>query len=285
MKANRALELGSASRYDAVFVNRDLGGPGLRLERLLLRRNPRVVFDFDDAIFAFRDSEPTARWMCEHAAWVTPGNEYLASYARQYTDRVTLIPTVIDTDRYQVNGRANGRSRVRVGWTGSDQSIAATLMPHLPLLAAAQRDLGFELVIITNTRPSLPASLQWSFVPWTAEGEGRLAQAFDIGIMPLVDDAFQQGKCGLKLLQCMAAGLPTIASPVGVNCQIVQEERTGFLAATPAQWRAALAALTESAELRQRMGAAGRERCERDYSLRRWAPVLLDVLERTRRHG
>lgn len=284
MRLNRVRELLDAPAFDAIFVNRDLMAAELHYERVLVSRNPRVVFDFDDAIFlGSAKSERHARWMCEHAAWVTPGNAYLAGWAGQWTDRITIIPTVIDTDRYEQKQWCDSdfARPMRVGWTGSDNSIVGTLFPHLPMLARSQKELGFELVIISNTKPSLPVSgIDWTFRPWRAEEEGALGRMFDVGIMPLVDDAFQRGKCGFKLLQCMAAGLPTVGSPVGVNAEIVQEGRTGFLATTPEDWHEALRALSESPELRVSMGRAGRERCERDYSVHRWFPELLGVLER-----
>ncbi|HEX6534333.1 MAG TPA: glycosyltransferase family 4 protein [Gemmatimonadaceae bacterium] len=283
MHANRLRDVLGAGRYDAVFVNRDLAGSNQLYERLLLRRNPRVVFDFDDAIYLGARNERLVRLMCERAAWITPGNAHLASWARQWSDRVTIIPTVIDTDRYEAKRftSADLARAMRVGWTGSDNSLRATLLPYLELLARAQRELDFELVIISNTKPSIATpGLRWSFHPWRAEEEGEIARWFDVGIMPLVDDEFQRGKCGLKLLQCMAAGLPTIASPVGVNAEIVIDGCTGYSARTPDEWVGALRALAGSPDRRAAMGAAGRERCVRDYSLRRWFPELLAIVER-----
>jgi glycosyltransferase involved in cell wall biosynthesis len=122
------------------------------------------------------------------------------------------------------------------------------------------------------------AGVRWTFHPWRADEEGAIGQLFDVCIMPLLDDGFQRGKCGLKLLQGMAAGLPTIASPVGVNSEIVIHGHTGFLAGEPEAWHEALRALSASPELRAMMGARGRERCEADYSIRRWFPVLESIL-------
>ena len=280
MKWNRWRDVSAAGRYDAVFVNRDLAGRGLVFEKRLLSKNGRVVFDFDDAIFIGRN-EAAVAWMCAHAAWVTPGNEYLAVFARRFTPNVTVIPTVIDTDRYEMAGQRPAGAPVRVGWSGSDQSIAAALFPSLPMLEALQERLGFEFVIVTNTRPTLPVSrLRFTFVPWKAEEEGALGRHMDVGLMPLVDDAFQRGKCGLKLLQYMAAGLPAVASPVGVNAEIVLEGETGFLARTDDDWGAALEKLVRSADLRESMGRHGRRRCEDSYSIRRWLPELITILNR-----
>jgi hypothetical protein len=284
MKANRLRDIRDARAYDVVFVSKDLaGGNGPSFEERLLRTNPRVVFDFDDALFVGPKAEPIARRMCERSAWVTPGNDYLAEYASRHTTRVTVIPTVINTESVVARSwdGADPDATVRIGWSGSDASIRTTLFPYLEMLAAAQREVPFELVVITNTRPTLPVpGLRWTFHPWTPEGEETLWSKMDVGIMPLVDDEFQRGKCGLKLLQYMAAGLPTIASPVGVNREITREGETGFLADSPAQWREALLALTRSHELRASMGQAGRKRCEQSYSIRRWLPTLLDIFER-----
>ncbi|HEX7361428.1 MAG TPA: glycosyltransferase family 4 protein [Bryobacteraceae bacterium] len=258
-----------------------MAGDGLFFEKRLLKRNTRVVFDFDDAIY-LGPNEPAVRWMCKNAAWVTPGNEYLGKYARQHTDRVTVIPTVIDTDLFlpQIT-RPHEEKLVRVGWSGSDQSIQATLFPFLPILMEVQRSTPFELVIVTNTRPQLPVGTDflWRFVPWSPQLEPHFGTYMDIGIMPLLDQPFQRGKCGFKLLQYMAAALPTIASPVGVNRQITENGCTGFFAETERDWREALDRLLTSFELRRDMGRSGRRRCVQLYSLATWLPRLTAIFE------
>ncbi|MCG3148772.1 MAG: hypothetical protein PCFJNLEI_02219 [Verrucomicrobiae bacterium] len=282
MRYNRGRDVSEAGQYDVVFVNRDLAGPGLTLEKRLHRNNPHFVYDFDDAIFV-GPNEAAVAWMCKNAAWVTPGNEYLAAFARQHTDKMTIIPTIIDTDTYEPPASANG-GPVRVGWSGSDQSIHATLVPNLEMLRELQTQVDFELVVITNTEPKLPVNgLRWRFIPWRADDERKLGTLLDIGIMPLKDDTFQRGKCALKILQYMAAGLPAVASPVGVNADVVLPERTGYLVRTKAEWHAALATLIRDAGLRARLGQAGRERCVAEYSVRRWLPTLLEIFTKVAR--
>ena len=285
MKANRLLDTRHADSFDAVFVNRDLAGGGLFFERRLLKKNPRLVFDFDDAIFIGRN-EPAVRWMCQNAAWVTAGNKYLAEYACQYSDRVTVLPSVVDTSRY-MPGSYQGTTKqrpIRVGWSGSNQSIRATLFPYLEMLTRHQEHLDFEFVIISNSKPQLPLSrLRWTYWEWSSDQEEELVSSLDVGIMPLADNAFQRGKCGLKLLQYMAAGIPTVASPVGMNQQIVQHGVTGFLASWEDEWYEALGSLIRDPALRSQMGCAGRQRCENEYSIHKWFPVLLERIEHVAR--
>lgn len=280
MKVNRISDALSAGDCDAIFVNRDFAAEGPTLQQVFRPLVRKTIFDFDDAIFVGR-KEKLVHWMCANSCWVTPGNEYLARYARQITDRVTVIPTVIDTDKYVpriYSALKNGR--VRVGWSGSDQSIRATLFPHLEMLARLQARIDFELVVITNSEPQLPVSgLRWTFHPWRQEEEPFLESKMDIGIMPLIDDEFQRGKCALKLLQYMAAGLPTVASPVGVNENIIRHGITGMSASTEVEWHQALETLIKNKVARVSIGCAGRQLCEKEFSIHRWLPVLLNILE------
>ena len=273
----RRWDIRAASRYDVAFLNRDLLGGCLDYEEILLRRNPHLVFDFDDAIF-LGSKAGHIEWICRNAAWVTAGNEFLAEFARQFTNRVTVLPTVVDTDAYLVRQPGHARLPVRVGWLGSDRSIRETLFPHLPMLARLQKDLGFEFIVVSRPRPEITApGLGWTFVEWNPIIETKIAELFDIGIMPLIDDEFQRGKCGCKLLQYMAAGLPVVASPVGINEELVPGR--GFLAGPEEQWRQALRTLIGDSGCRARMGNEGRTFVEQKYSRRVWFPVLLKIVE------
>lgn len=279
-RVNRLRDVRSAANYDAVFLNRDVLESDVRYERFLLRRNPRLIFDFDDAIF-LGGKEAHAAWVCRRAAWVTAGNADLAEFARRFTDRVTVLPTVIDTDAYAKAGVRLAGEPFRVGWCGSDSSIRQTLYPHLDMLARLQRRLGFEFVIMTRPRPQLPeTSIRWTFEEWSEDKETRLRSFFDAGIMPLTSDAYQRYKCGCKLLQYMASGLPSVASPVGINVRLVEEGRGGFLAATEDEWYGAVSRLMSDDRMCRELGAAGRAHVEKEYSLRAWLPVLLELLDR-----
>ena len=275
----RRWDIHAASRFDVVFLNRDLLEGKFIYEDLLFRRNPRVIFDFDDAIF-LGEKERHIGQICERSAWVIAGNEYLASFARRFSPRVSVIPTVIDTCQYKPSSNFRSGEPVRIGWLGSGQSIRETLYPHLPILAELQRELGFELVIVSSPRPDRKdRSLAWRFIEWSPLVETQIADLFDVGIMPLVDEPFQRGKCGCKILQYMSASLPVIASPVGINRELIDDGSRGVLASDKAEWGAALATLIADEGLRHRMGQAGRTFVEQHYSLRRWFPDLLSIIE------
>ncbi len=286
-RINRRLDIAAASNYDCVFQNRDLLAGRAEYEEQLFRRTRRVVFDFDDAIYLDGKADHIGS-VCARAAWVIAGNAQLADFARQHTERVSIIPTVVDPTAYEVAAHAAAprAPQLRIGWLGSAHSIEQTLFPFVPLLATLQARLGFEFVVMSAPPPVLPASpLRWRFVPWSPLAETQIARHIDIGIMPLVDEPYQRGKCGCKLLQYMAAGLPTVASPVGVNAELLGDGARGLAAATPYEWGAALEALIGDAARREAMGQAGRAFVTAHYSVQRWFPELLAIIERVSRRN
>jgi glycosyltransferase involved in cell wall biosynthesis len=263
-------------RYDVVVVGRELP----HLIGLLARQNARLIFDLDDAIHLGSSRDSVVR-LGQLANAVVAGNETLAKAASEWSGKVRVIPTVVDPDTYLPVPMKAGEGPLRVGWLGSDYSIRETLFPHLDMLADLQEEIGFEFIIVSGPKPILPpdSRLRWRFVAWSPAAELKIAELFDVGIMPLVDEPLQRAKCGAKLLQYMAAGLPAIASPVGVNSSIVLPGVTGYLAADRAGWRSALMALGDDSDLRARVGEAGRARVEAEYSVRRWLPIWLELLE------
>jgi glycosyltransferase involved in cell wall biosynthesis len=286
---NRHRDIRDAASCDVVLVNRDLQEGAIEWEKRLFASNSNVVFDFDDAIFLGKKREDHIGWICAQAQWVIVGNDYLADFARRFTDRVTVIPTVVETDRYALHQDGIAKKdagRTRVGWLGSDLSIRETLFVYWEMLGRIQKSLDFDFIICSRPRPVPPSNaVDWSYLEWSPATEEAIARHIDIGIMPLVDDGYQRGKCGLKLLQYMAAGLPAVASPVGVNRSIIEAGASGFLADNETAWRDALATLIGSADLRAAFGQAGRRICETRYALKIWLPTLIGILETTARSG
>lgn len=246
------------------------------VERQLVRRAARrLVYDFDDAIYYAKPhregSEPdrSARRvrkferMCAAADLVMAGNEILASFARPHSRRVAVVATGIDLDRYRVRESFSAQE-LRIVWIGLPGNLTYLRLVERPLVQLSQEFSSLKLKIISE-RPPEGFAAPFEFVPWSRESEAAELAAADIGIMPLSDDDWSRGKGGFKLLQYMAAGIPAVASPVGVNRQIVVENETGFLARGMEDWRACLRMLLADPQLRQRMGRAGRQRVEEKY--------------------
>jgi glycosyltransferase involved in cell wall biosynthesis len=270
---------------DVIFLYREaaLLGPAW-LERLLALRRP-LVFDFDDAIFLADTSQANGwsrrlKWptktatICGLAGHVTVGNEFLAAFARDHAREVTVVPSTIDTDLYQVRQRQRNRVPV-IGWTGS-----ATTAPYLGMLASPLRRLrerlGFELRVI-GAKVEIEGVVT-DCRPWRAESEPDDLRVLDVGLMPLPDDDWSRGKCGMKALQYMALGIPPVVSPVGANTSIVRDGVNGFHAHTEAEWVDRIALLLEDDSLRLRMGIEARRTVEESYSHRIHAARVARVL-------
>lgn len=286
--ARRASLMRSVKNFDLVYVFREaaLLGPAV-FERWIRQTGVPMVFDFDDAIFVSYKS-PSNGYLsylkfagktaniCRLSSHVMVGNPYLASYASEFNDHVTVIPTTIDTDKYQVNRRENPEPPV-IGWTGSYSTVQ-----HLDTLRGALEKLGkrerFHLRVIGTPTYAIPG-LQVEAMPWRSASELKDLSEVDIGVMPLPDDDWSKGKCGLKALQFMALGIPTICSPVGVNTEIIQDGQNGFIAGTEDEWIEKLTQLLRSSELRKRLGDAGRVTVEEKYSARAQAPRVCEILK------
>jgi glycosyltransferase involved in cell wall biosynthesis len=270
---------------DVIFVYREaaLLGPAW-IEQLLALRRP-LVFDFDDAIYLADTSQANA-WsrklksarksetICRVARHVTVGNEYLATYARNHSRAVTVVPSTIDTDVYQVKPRAQNRVPV-IGWTGS-VTTARYLTMLAPALMRLREKREFELRVIgVNVEI---AGLAVRCLPWRAETEPDDLRALDVGLMPLPDDEWSRGKCGMKALQYMALGIPPVVSPVGVNAIIVRDRVNGLYASTEEEWIDRIALLLEDEPLRRSLGQEARRTVEESYSARAHVPRVARVL-------
>jgi len=287
--ARRLSTIGEARNYDLVYILREaaLLGPAV-FERLLYRQRVPFVFDFDDAVFVSYRSPSNGylsylkfasktRTICRLASHVMVGNPYLAEYASAVNQNVTVIPTTIDTEKYRVPPPKTTHGPLVIGWTGSYSTVQ-----HLDTLRGALKKLAeseeFRLRVIGT--PSYELSpVEVEAMPWRAATELEDLCAIDIGVMPLPDDNWSKGKCGLKALQFMALGIPTICSPVGVNTDIIQDNENGFLAMSEAEWVDKLTRLLRSAELRRRLGDAGRATVEEKYSAATQAPRVYEIFE------
>lgn len=284
----RQLALGSDA--DAIWIYAELFPylPGA-LEKLAFRSGKPVVYDCDDAFFHAYDAHPSP-WLrrllgrkleplLKGAAVCCCGNAYLQGYASRFSANTLLLPTVVDTDVYRPGGGRPDGQPVTIGWIGSP-STWPYMRPLLPLLRELIDRCGVRLRVVGGGRAAQSDAFPGvDLIDWTEASEVDEVRRMDIGIMPLPDDLWARGKCGYKLIQYMACALPVVASPVGVNSELVAPGGNGFLATGEGEWREALLRLIDDPALRRTFGATGRRRVEESYSLRAHAPRLVRLLQ------
>lgn len=281
--AQRQHLLRKGADYDAVLVHRAL----LRWpeHRLLRRYAPSYVFEFDDAIL-FRDSAHRnlhswrRRLLFRRMAWgacrVIAGNAYLQALAVRDNPCTVVIPTTIELDDYQPAPPGGAEAPV-IGWIGTRVNLMYLRTLSGALAQVARGSYQPRLKVVCDAFPDMPG-IEIEKKVWALADEPADARSFQIGIMPLPDDAWTQGKCGLKLMQYMAASVPVVCSPVGANCEIVQDGVNGFHARTESEWRDRLELLLGDKALRTRFGQAGRDTVEAKYATARNAPLFRDAL-------
>lgn len=284
----RALDAARAKDFDVVMIHREALMTGsIKYEKIMKESGAKIVYDFDDSIWLSNVSgaNKNLEWLKDYkktsaligiADLVIAGNQYLSDYARQYNENVVIIPTTIDTEEY-VPAQLASSDRICIGWSGSRTTIQhfEFALPFITKLVAKYGDkVEFKVIGDHYDDPALHISGK----PWEYATEIADLSRFHIGIMPLPDDEWAKGKCGLKGLQYMALGIPTIMSPVGVNSEIITNRENGMLASTEDEWVDALSVLIDDAELRRRLGDAGRRTVIDRYSVESQKHRYLDYL-------
>lgn len=262
------------------------------LERLIAKSGVRYIVDFDDAIFHTYDNHKyfIIRFLFKFkiatvmrlAHTVVVGNKYLGDYARAHgAKNVVTIPTVIDLKKYPcipatVKPAIVQKDCFIIGWIGTPITARyiQTVAPALRKVCAG----GRAKVQLIGAGDFKLDGVPLEVLPWSESDEVEFIRGFDVGIMPLPDDPWTRGKCGFKLIQYMACSLPVIASPIGINKDIVEPGKNGFLADKLDDWEEALATLQRDIALRRRMGANGRNRVEKYYNISVTAPKFIEVL-------
>lgn len=294
----RVADIVAARRFDVAWVQYETFPylPGLA-ERALALAGVPIVYDIDDAIFHLYDRHrsPIVRRMLgkklapllRQASACLCGNAYLQSYASRYCSNSLIVPTVVDTNVYrpvwQNDAQFLRRAAPVVGWIGSP-STWAYVEPLLPALLTMLARHNVMLRVV-GAGPRAHGIAGIDAIDWSEENEVADIQAMDIGIMPLPDEPWARGKCGYKLIQYMACGLPVVASPVGVNCEIVSHGTNGYLVTEPGDWVAALERLISDVVLRRAFGADGAGVVEARYSLRSQQDRVATVLQQASRRA
>jgi glycosyltransferase involved in cell wall biosynthesis len=268
-------------KFDIIFIQKVLFPPYLQF--LFRLRKSKIIFDFDDALYAAPQFYGSEAWLVNQiktSRLVIAGNENLAMYARKITSStVTVLPTPVDTNRYQpVSTRNVQKDTVVIGWIGSASTIG-----HLEMLGSVIEKLlkrypEVIFCIIGAHDTQLKNLPNVHLKSWNYQTELADLQEFDVGIMPLLDTEFARGKCGYKILQYMAVGIPSVASPIGANTEIINHGVNGFLAQSDDDWVEILSRLIESVDLRGRIGLEARRTVMQNYSYDVVAPQFAGLL-------
>jgi glycosyltransferase involved in cell wall biosynthesis len=273
-------------QYDIVFLQRKrFNQPRLRWLR---KRAKRIVYDFDDSVM-YRNSkakDPVSQTrrkrfiqMIKASDFVIAGNKFLREQVVPIHPDVEVIPTSIDQERYQMKDYSASKERVTIGWIGDHGSIHYLEKMGPILDRIGERYARCELKIVCD----IFFDCKKIFVikkQWRLDEEVEDLQSFDIGLMPLADDPWSWGKCGLKIVQYQGVGLPVVCTPVGVNRDLVEDGVTGFWAKTPVEWEEKISVLIEDALMRKKLGQEGRKRVLKEYTVQSSAPRLFSVLNR-----
>ncbi|MBL7901862.1 MAG: glycosyltransferase family 4 protein [Bacteroidia bacterium] len=277
--------------FDFIFIQREAHFLGTSFfEKKAFHSGAKVIFDFDDSIWLADTSPGNQKWEwikspkkfytnIKHAHVVFAGNTYLLQEALKVNPKAILVPTTIDTQLHIPKHELRHKETVCIGWSGSLSTLKhfELLMPVLKRVKEKYRDkVRFKLMgekNYTHTELSIES------VAWTENREVDELNSFDIGLMPLKDDAWARGKCGLKGLSYMACEVPVVMSAVGVNTQIIRHGENGYLAKNEEEWLQALSLLIEDKSLRLKLGKAARETVEQHYSVERFKKTYLQAFQ------
>ena len=278
-------------QYDLLFLQRKrFNQPRLGLLR---RRAKKIVYDLDDAVM-YRNSkakDPVSSTrrrrfvqMIKNSDFIIAGNEFLKKEVLPFNSNVEVIPTAIDQERYHLKTYPPQEERIILGWIGDHGSIHY-LEKMKPIFERIGRKYPHvELKIVCDTFFDCD-QMKVIKENWRSEREVADLQGFDIGLMPLVDDPWSWGKCGLKIIQYQGVGVPVVCTPVGINRDLVEDNVNGFYAMTPEEWEEKLSLLIESPTLREQMGREGRRRVLENFTYQSCAPRLFSILDRVAEGG
>jgi len=284
----RFILLFKVSKFDYVFIHREATPVGPPFTEFIIAKlfRKKIIYDFDDAIWIHNVSDKNkavkylkSNWKVKHICkWsykVVCGNNYLATYAQQFNNQVNVIPTTIDLSYHKKIEQQ--KNVLTIGWTGTHSTLKH-LELLVPTIQKLEKQFKFKFLVISDKKPNYKLeSLQ--FIQWNKTTEIEDLNRIDIGVMPLYDSKWEKGKCGFKGLQYMALGIPSVMSPVGVNKEIITDNKNGFLAKTAEEWFVILSKLLADKELRINTGRAGKETIKDKYAVAVNTPKYLGLFD------
>lgn len=266
-------------KYDFIFIHRELTPIGPPLFEFIITHifKKKVIYDFDDAIWLVNKSnvnrlasyikfQKKVGYICKWSYKISVGNAFLANYAGRFNNKVIINPTVVDTENgHNRIKQHTDKEQITIGWTGT-HSTALYLPKIVPALKKIKESHNIVFHVISNEKPKLDIDFLY-FTRWEKDREIEQLLNFDIGIMPLENTQWEQGKCGFKLIQYLSLGIPAVASNVGVNDDIIDHGENGYLAASEEEWVKYLGELISEKEKREVLGKNGRKKIEENYSV------------------
>ncbi len=274
----RLADLFRSLSCDVVFIHREaFPAKDYIFEWLFRKFAKRMIYDFDDSVFLKKPAKVKA--VVRMADRVIAGNDFLRNYAALLNKDVVILPTCIDTGRYKPAAEKGNGRKVIIGWIGTP-----TTSEYLKEL----KDV-FKYILdkYKNVEIRIVGGMSGNFLGpglvyknWSLEREVRDLQEFDIGIMPMPDNEWTRGKCAFKIIQYMASGIPSVASPVGMNLEVIKDSVNGLFASSAAEWREKLSTLIELPELRRTLGENGRKTVVERYSLEANKDKFLGLLRK-----
>ena len=276
----RSALLFKIQKFDFIFLHREATPLGPPIFEWIIAKifRKRIIYDFDDAIWLEDPDEQGSllaklKWkrkvkqICKWSYKISAGNQYLAEYASQYNPTVDIIPTVVDTENYHNPNLYTKKlkSLPVIGWTGSHSTLGY-LNSLIPALTKLHDQFPFILMVISNRKPEFDFQ-NLNFVPWEKSTEIEALYQMDIGIMPLAQDDWSEGKCGFKIIQYMSLGIPAVASDVGVNRDIIKNNINGYLSTNENEWINSLLKLLLDVEKRKFFGLKARLTIQQQFSV------------------
>ncbi len=274
-------------QFDITYLQKKLLSP---IDAALLRKYAKkLIFDFDDAIYYRHNDEETLvsrsrylkfKYLVRKVDLVVAGNRILADYASRFNRNVVVMPSSVETRNIPLKDYQNQGDKTIIGWVGGEVNLphVGLLSPVLPKLSL---DHSIQLRILSSKAIDVP-SIEVQFIPWRIETQEREIALFDIGVMPLPNNKYTEGKCGYKALQYMAASVPPVCSDVGINRDIVEDGTEGFVVSSIDMFYSAIKTLIEDRTLRQNMGTKAHQKVEDHFSVqvigKRLADFLIDSL-------